>query len=89
MMGWRGWLHRWLAQERHQDAEDRLRAVEERETEAMRRVVKAGVRATLKADTSSQAAAAVVKQLEDERNGGDRIIMTAEGVLRLVRGQGR
>ncbi len=90
MKCWR-WVMPWLrrSDERHREASDRLRAAEEHESEAMNRMVRAGVQATMSADDSSEAADRIISRVERRRIEGEEILRTADGVLRLLERDGR
>jgi hypothetical protein len=85
-MKWWRWLMSWFrrSDDRHRSAEQRLRQVERAEERAMQRVVDAGVRVTLHADTSAEAVDEILADMERRKNRGERVVMTAEGVLRLL-----
>jgi hypothetical protein len=79
LMGWFRW-----SSERHDAQQDRLRRAEHDEEQAMRRLVDAGVQATIRADEGREAADHVKDQFDKAKTDAERVILTAERALRLL-----
>ena len=75
---------RWRPEDRHRAGEDRLREAERNEEEAMRRLVDAGIQATISATEGRQAAEQLSERFDKTKEDAERVIFTAEGALRLL-----